>query len=223
MLRRRRVAPRVEVDFAGVAGIRVDGGARDGRGGGGLRVWLLVVQNSGQQGRSAFLPLLYLLVTSPASHYGRTRRWRPVADVVGVPPGLWERRSAVLVCEWEHVGWGGPASLFPISTLPPLLTGETGLRILPAAPPLQILQIIGGLQSEDFQVPVLVEQRGGTDEDEQTHPHDHRPGQFHPLSVAAASAPRRLWRGGYVTRHRNTHPHQNHHDTQQQPDARGGA
>lgn len=121
------------------------------------------------------------------------------------------------------MGWSGPASLFSISTLPPLLTGETGLRILPAAPPLQILQVIRGLQSEDFQVPVLVEQRGGTDEDEQTHPHDHRPGQFHPLSVGAASAPRGLWRGGYITRHRNTHPHQNHHDTQQQPDARGGA
>lgn len=121
------------------------------------------------------------------------------------------------------MGRSGPAPLFPISTLPPLLAGETGQGILPAAAPLQILQVIRGLQSEDLKVPVLVQQRGGTDEDEQTHSHDHRPGQFHPLGVGAASPPRGLRHGGHVPRHRNTHPHQNHHDPQQQPDARRGA
>lgn len=119
------------------------------------------------------------------------------------------------------MGRSGPASLLPVFTLPLLLTAEAGLllRVVPAAPSLQILKVIRCLSSEDFPVPVLVQQRGGADEDEEAHSHDDRTGQFHPLDVGAPASTHGLWRCRDVASHCYAHPHQHHHDTQQQPHA----
>ncbi|TNN75697.1 hypothetical protein EYF80_014060 [Liparis tanakae] len=98
------------------------------------------------------------------------------------------------------------------------------LRVLPAVSSLQILKVVRRLSPEDFQIPVLVQQRCGTDEDEQAQSHDHGPGHFHLLNVGAAPAARDELRScGHVARHRHRHPHQHHHCTQQEPHAGAGA
>lgn len=208
VLRQRSFCPYVEVDFTRVAGVCVAG---DGEAGGGrVRSRLLVVQDSGQQGwPSLLLPLLSVLLFISTSCI---LRWWSAADVVSV-----RKRRTTRVWEGECVGWSGPALLLSIFTLPLLQTAEAGLLLL------QILKVIGRLSSEDLQVPVLIQQRGGADEDEQTHSHDHGPGQFHPLNVGAASAAHGLRCCGHVARNRNGHPHQHHHHTQHQPHAWGRA
>lgn len=180
-----------------------------------------MVQNLGQQGRSP-LALLFLLLSGAAFHIGGRRS---AADVVIVPVRRRERRTWVLVWEWERVGWSGPAALLSVVTLPTVMAAEAGLllRVLPTVPSLQILEVVMGPLPEDLQVPVLKQQRGGADEDEQAHSHDHGPSQLHPLHVGAAPAAHRLRRRGHVTRHSDPHSHQNHGYTQHQPDARGRA
>lgn len=176
-------------------------------GGGGDR--LPVVQNPGQQGRPPLLPLSLLLASPPSL----------VADVVGV--SSWEG---------ERVGEGGrvgrrrgpapSAALFPVP-----------LCLTPAVPALpEVVQVIGAVQApQQFQVSVLEEQRGGTDEDEKAHAHHHRPGQLHPLHVGATAATAtssscelagRRRRGHDIAGHRHSHAHQDHQHTQQQPRAR---
>lgn len=212
--RHRRVCPYVEVDFTRVAGVWEDGGVRDGQAGGGrVRSWLLVVQNSGQQGWPSFLLLLIPVFVLFTLCIRRRWLWGSAANAVSVQ--MRKRR----VWEGEYVGWSGPGSLFSFFTLALLLAPEAGLLlgIFTKASSLQILQVVRFLSPADFTVPVLVQQRGGADEDEEANSHYHGASQFHPVHGGGAAPPHGLRFCRDVARHCNTHPHQHHHYTQQEP------
>lgn len=159
-----------------------------------------MVLDPSQQGRPPPHPL-HLHLASPHSL---------VADVVGV--SLWEG---------ERVREGGRMSRCRGPAPSPF-----PLRLSPAIPTLpEVVQVVGARQtSQQLQVSVLEEQRGGADEDEEAHAHHHRPGQLHPLHMGATATAAAASSCEFVGRrcrdiagHSHSHAHQDHQHAQQQP------
>lgn len=115
------------------------------------------------------------------------------------------------------MGWSGPGCLLFLCVFLLMVEAQLLLRFLPGVSHSQTLQVVTRLQSADLQIPVLVQQRGSTDDDEDAHSHHKGANHFHPLSVGDATGPHALRRCRDVAGDGHAHPHQHDHHTQQEP------